>query len=137
MDPKLNNLIEDFLHDGSALLAEMRETGRTISAHGMHSSETRPREGILPSGATFSLHGIGCRFERPDGTVVEVDLGPRDRLDGVDAWRLFEFAQSTHRKDFGRMEEVEGALKVATLNGELQKCDDPPWHHLFFPTRTK
>jgi hypothetical protein len=41
----------------------------------------------------YFFHGIGLAVTLED-KVVDFDFGPNDRIDGFDAWRLFNFANS-------------------------------------------
>lgn len=61
-------------------------------------THTIPRTGVI-DGMAFFFHGIGCTMEI-DGYVVSWDFGPRERLDGFEAWKLWLFTRD-HPAEFG------------------------------------
>lgn len=67
-----------------------------------------PRKGIISNNLSYELHGIGCNFIYPD-YEVDFDFAPGGRIDGIDYWRLKNFAEQFPDKypDY----QVEGALK--------------------------
>ena len=54
------------------------------------------KEGSLPGGVEYELHGIGCRIYYSN-IEVDFDFGPNNRFDGFDLWRLKEYL--SFRKD--------------------------------------
>jgi hypothetical protein len=42
----------------------------------------------------IKFHGIGCRFEI-NGRIIDVDFGPAQRHDGINAIKLMRFAESS------------------------------------------
>ena len=131
MKESIRKLITTYENVRDSLLSELsmqREQGEPALARAV---EPASNSGILPlSGAKFELHGIGCRFEGKDGTVIEVDAGSGATL-GFNAWQLACFAESSSRspKDLG---EIEAELRRAEESGELKKGTGA-FAHLYFP----
>ncbi|WP_158826735.1 DUF6896 domain-containing protein [Mucilaginibacter lacusdianchii] len=71
----------------------------------------------------YNFHGIGLCVELSD-KVVEFDFGPDDRIDGYDAWRLFNFADSqekhkglwTYKQIDAELKRLEEEQKIIKLN---------------------
>ena len=93
---------------------------------------TIPRVGELPSGRTYSFHGIGCRFEKDDITV-DMDFGPNGRIDGFDAWRLCVFANDIGSNDL-TVEVLEESLAELVKAGLIVKSTSGLSGHLYFPS---
>lgn len=68
-----------------------------------------PRRGIINE-MEFSFHGIGCRTEL-EGYLVNWDFGPEGRIDGFDAWRLWQFA-SGHEEEFGELSKLQTLRQI-------------------------
>ncbi|NTW16531.1 MAG: hypothetical protein HGA41_03610 [Syntrophaceae bacterium] len=60
----------------------------------------------------FSFHGIGCSMEI-DGYVVNWDFGPGGRIDGFEAWKLWEFTHD-HPEEFGAYAELASLRSAIT-----------------------
>lgn len=131
MDNRLKTLLDSYEQEKQELLGEMKECGYKIQVAGIPAEE---RSGVLPSGATFSLHGRGVRFEKSDGTVIEVDKGPDGRMDGVDPWRLFTFSSSSGQESYTE-EQLKDALEGAKDQGDLVTVEDPLYAEVFFPSK--
>jgi hypothetical protein len=92
-----------------------------------------PRRGLLPSGRTYSFHGIGCCFEK-DGVVTDMDFGPDGCTEGFDAWRLSLFAESLGKANL-TVDHIQEALNALASAGEIVKSRSALSSHLFFPAR--
>lgn len=51
------------------------------------------KKGQLPDGTAYSLHGVGCYFEKGN-FKIDIDFGPDGRHDGFDMNRLYLFSQN-------------------------------------------
>jgi hypothetical protein len=82
-------------------------------------ASTIPRDGELPGGVRYLIHGIGCHFSWPDGRAVDVDVDPKTAQLIWDRWRVgraFESDDSETPPD-----QIEAALRAATRDGMLRK----------------
>src|SRR5438067_5207775 len=80
------------------------------------------KEGDLPAiGATYSFHGIGCRFQ-VGTSVVNIDFGPDGRHDGFDAWRLWLFADSQGERGLD-LPSIKAGLRVLETERIVQKIE--------------
>jgi hypothetical protein len=91
-----------------------------------------PREGILPSGARYRFHGVGCSIE--DSTLsIDFDFGPDGRSDGFDAWRLQTFGEQLPEFAFiCDLESIENGLEHLRKEGVVTQPHWPPSEHLFY-----
>ena len=88
-----------------------------------------PIRGFLDSGRTvgYYFHGNGCRVSLP-GWEVDWDFGHDGRLDGFDAWRLWQFAKdgTDQFPEFERKETLEDVFREALARGVIHR----PFKHL-------
>jgi len=134
MKSQVKNLINQFVSETRALVGELcAQTGMEISAHNVATVlKTFPREGVVPSGASYRFHGIGCRFEKIDGTVIDFDFGPGPARIGFDEFRLCEFSASARKNEDISPQALKSELVHAQDTGELEKLTLPVLSHLFF-----
>jgi hypothetical protein len=81
------------------------------------------REGILPSGRTYSFHGIGCRFDK-DGKEVDIDFGPNGVTNGFDAWRILQCWKSSGHHTSQSLEAIQIDLDELLAKGKVSKQKD-------------
>lgn len=94
-----------------------------------------PKDGVINE-IEFSFHGVGCRGI-VDGLEVDFDFGPDGRIDGFDAWRLWNFAteRPVAYPQFQQLKEVEAALERLARSGEIECPETHPSRHLFYLRR--
>ena len=73
-------------------------------------SNAIPKAGNLTE-LRFEFHGVGCRGEL-EGLEADFDFGPKDRIDGFDAWRLYQFAKqlTANFPEFQSLQAIEAAI---------------------------
>ena len=78
-----------------------------------------PERGITSDGIKYFKHGYGVVIT--DGKrKIDLDLGDNGEINGFDAWRLFDFAESNKiPTSFGSHKEIETSIKEAVVSGEL------------------
>jgi hypothetical protein len=76
--------------------------------------------GFIDSARTieYAFHGIGCRVGLPSGEV-DWDFGGGGRLDGLNPWFLWQFAQNGTDSfpEFKDKEHLDTAFDAAVLEG--------------------
>lgn len=131
---EIKSIIQQFEATSRAFVAELvQNAGMKISADNIARVLTViPRQGLLATGTRYAFHGIGCRFERPDGTVVDVDFGPVPNQIGFEEHRLLEFFKSLTVSEAFECTDLRRDLDAMRQSGDLQLLDLPAWRHLFF-----
>lgn len=59
-----------------------------------------PRTGTILQDVEFQFHGIGCRFELPNGKTVDFDFGYDARTDGFSIGWLKNFLETNCQNEF-------------------------------------
>ncbi|MES9540629.1 hypothetical protein [Actinomadura sp. NPDC000600] len=88
-----------------------------------------PRERELPDGLRYSVHGAGCLITAPDGTQIDVDLGPEPPTLQFNAWRVRRFAESTGENS---VTERELAAALEQLADEGAVASLPTTHDAWY-----
>lgn len=122
MSSKYEDMIRRFISAARSLVAELaQKAGSGISSENIAQViRAVSRRGRLPSGAEYSFHGIGCRFEKPDGSEVDVDFGQEPSWIGFDEYRLCAFIESINPSSVP--EDFDLRIKLwRDLRTELEK----------------
>lgn len=130
MDDRLHTLIMKYQDAAQRASSILREEYAVEDLFRAYRSSQIPREGEV-RGISFRFHGSGCYF-CSDQTRVDVDFGPKGRVDGFDAGRLLRFAQETlncHELDF---DQVQKLLAESLDQGELVRPGISPSSHLYY-----
>ena len=94
MDPRLAGLIRDFQRRVGEAVEKLRAAGvPRPDSNTDWARSSIPYRGTIASGEQYRKHGYGCAFRFADGAVVDFDFGDEGQIDGVDAHRLWEFAE--------------------------------------------
>ena len=72
------------------------------------------REGVLEGFGTFSVHGVGCRFVRASGEVIEFDWDAQGR-EVFDGWRLAGYAASRSSRHLSERDLLDAAHRSPGL----------------------
>ncbi len=81
------NLIKDYLNEVRGFMECFSgEYGRSDMLKAWREGLIE-KDGSLPGGIDYELHGIGCRIYKSD-CELDFDFGPENRTDGFDLWRL-------------------------------------------------
>lgn len=122
MHPDFQSLIADFLATVARRFAQLqREVGVAAPASRIAWATNGLKKGTLSDGAIYSKHGVGCLIEsKKDG--VDFDFGDHGEIDGFDAWRLLQFAESSNgRHAVAENAQIQSILDSAVSAGEIEK----------------
>lgn len=125
----IHQLICEYSAEVAEAFRELHATYPSVEIRPLN--RTIPRRGTLPSGRTYSFHGIGCLFELQD-VVVDMDFGPDGRIDGFDAWRLNLFAESRDQPEW-TLDALGNALAELLRDGKVVRLTSALASHLYFP----
>jgi hypothetical protein len=92
----------------------------------VRSEHRLPREGRLPSGVRYSVHGAGCRFSTRKGVEVDLDNASGGQAVVFDIWRVRHWAAS-RRLDPPPDEELKQELSALVERGVLTPRGDWFW----------
>ena len=83
-----------------------------------------PQKGFIDSAKTieYAFHGSGCRVALPSGPV-DWNFGYDGRLDGLDPWFLWEFAQdgTDNFPEFKNKKNLDEAFQAAVSQGLIDR----------------
>ncbi|MCB0329606.1 MAG: hypothetical protein KDD70_08080 [Bdellovibrionales bacterium] len=127
VDQFLGTLVADYRSACQALLLEYQE-----NIGPMRVLKPVVRSGTLPSGAEFSVHGFGCRFTQPDGTIVEWEKGIDGRTDMIEPHRLADFAESKGISQFASPDYNLRLLQKAVELGKAEAGNSGLQNNVFF-----
>ncbi|GAA0948849.1 DUF6896 domain-containing protein [Actinocorallia libanotica] len=87
-----------------------------------------PREGGIPGGLRYRVHGAGCWIKTPDGVEIDADLGPGPFLLKFDAWRIRLYADSIGEEAVTD-QEISEALRDLADQGLISRFPSSfPWY---------
>jgi hypothetical protein len=120
MDPRLRNLIDDYLASVATAVRLLGDSGFDMpNSNVAWACNGAQHVGELNGGVKYFKHGYGCRVSLPTGEV-DFDFGDRGQVDGFDAWRLASFAEDRLLEyQFASEEEVNAAFAAAIQGGHI------------------
>jgi len=122
MYPDLQSLITDFVATVVRRFAQLqREVGVVAPTSSTAWATNGLKKGTLSDGAIYSKHGVGCLIEAPEGGV-DFDFGDHGEIDGFDAWRLLQFAESSNGRHAATdKKKIQALLDSCVAAGEIEK----------------
>ncbi len=137
MEDQLLKLIDDYLFQSQRAVRLLRSELKRDDLLGSVKKKEFPKNGLIGS-IEYSFHGVGCSVDFED-CFVDFDFGPSGRVDGFDAWRLYQFAKQFPEKysQLKSKKVIESGLSKLESLGVI-KC--PKWHpstHLFYKVTGK
>ena len=123
MTPEIRKMIDVYLAVGAEAIRDLQQSFPLLKNMFDRRKLGIPREGTLPSGRTYSFHGIGCRFELNE-TTVDIDFGIGGETNGFDAWRLYACWKSLGNATDLSLEEVKSGLDEMRADGQLSQQND-------------
>ena len=131
----LLNLINDYQNEVQKFMERFESKYKCSDVLRAWREEIIEKEGHLPDGIEFELHGIGCRIYYPDHEV-DFDFGPENRSDGFDLWRLKKYL--SQRKDIQQIlsvSELEAIFKELEHENIIAKIYDNSNLHFFVKSK--
>ena len=99
MDPRLANLIDEYIHAVSVCVDLLVDAGATRPAKDYEwPPEDFPYSGTLSDGRTYWCHGVGCAVKSTKGRTVDFDFGENGETNGFSVSRLKTFLGSNPQK---------------------------------------
>jgi hypothetical protein len=93
----------------------------------------RPRQGVMPSGVEYFVHGLGCRLvSRPDGQMIDLDVADSGETK-FDLWRVKQWAKSAG-VDYPGDEAIAGEAELLARRGVLREMREGWWSLGLFDT---
>ncbi|GGM35725.1 hypothetical protein GCM10008956_10310 [Deinococcus arenae] len=82
---------------------------------------------------SFEFHGVGCRTTR-NNIELDFEFGPNGRVDGIDGWRLAQFASSLGDRfiKYSNAKLLSDRLKILVQDGELTAPGWQPSPNLYY-----
>lgn len=120
LDDRLARMISDYLDRVADAVAVLERAGYRRPQTDMDwTVMDGPPHGELVPGYRFYKHGIGCAVKGP-GWAVDFDFGEQGQIDGIDPWRLKQFAEP-RLASYGirSTEEIDTLFSAACAAGEL------------------
>jgi hypothetical protein len=118
IDPRLSNLISDYLSALNSAVDSLAQSGIDImdinyTWHGI------PQQGKLLCGVDYFMHGIGCAVYLPSG-IVDFDFHTAQGYEGIDPGFLCRFSRNDPLKyGFSSNEEIIHEIEKAVITGAL------------------
>jgi hypothetical protein len=92
-----------------------------------------PHEGMTASGIEYSVHGIGCRFVTPDGSMVDLDIDG-DARPIFNPWRVRLWVRSAGGPEPDD-ESIRDEAAELVRQGELSVVRGDWWTWVLQPAR--
>lgn len=112
--------------------------GAPTAGQGAVNRRLVPRNCDLPGGLHYDVHGIGCLITDRDGTLVDVDLGPKPPVTEPElsaAWRSWPAKASwwsrQRRMAFGTRRHRRG--DCTEIGAQARSVDRPPDRYGCYP----
>lgn len=120
-------LIEDFQQTAKVVAEEFyNKYNRKDLLRAWHDKTIAQKGSLNDIVQKYAFHGAGL-YAKLKGKEVDFDFGPDDRIDGFDAWRLKEFADSQKKyKDKWSSKSIESGLEELMKNGTIYKPGSHP-----------
>lgn len=130
---ELIRLIKDYIACSKYMCDTLREHYHIDNEHLLRAKNIKliPKEGVIEDGIYFSFHGVGCYFEF-NGSSIDIDFGPDDKIYGFDSFRLFNFMDSSKIKYQLTEDDIPTAMADLLEQGVLVKPGLQPSTHLYY-----
>jgi hypothetical protein len=111
--------IAEFQRCARAVVAGLQKQAGSKDLLGAWRQGRLKRSGrLLAATGKYTFHGIGCRFE-VNGCIIDVDFGPAQRHNGIDASKLMRFAESSFEWRHLEPRDIEFGLRQLQNSGVL------------------
>ncbi|MBI9016434.1 MAG: hypothetical protein JEZ07_04145 [Phycisphaerae bacterium] len=115
----LVTIIKDYIKTVAFYVGAIKDKYSVDNIMLAYHQKQMPKNGILPDGSSFSLHGIGCCIELDDEHYFDFDFGPAPecRFDAFNLWFIQKYVEN------GKL-EIPDKWKVCDVEQEFSQLID-------------